>query len=722
MKRILYLLLLITGSVSAQSTYLNTGLKDSLVNPGQYTGKRLLIHGGGIIGDSISGTKVLFYGDSFTVGAGATSNAFRFTTLYSGKTGATELNKGISGTSLQERTSNDSSFYRRSIINIPTYNSTYRYIIIFYGVNDAQFGGGSVATFNTQYPIAISNVIAAGWPKNKIIILSPGFTNSTLNVSILPYVDATRAIAKTAGLNYIDVFNYIKSHGGSKLVSADSIHPNDLGHANIADAIIQGTTGNLKISGALSVNGQASANSFVAPTITSPRFIVPGGSNTEFLYGNGHKSDTVVVSKFITFKALSTAGNKFLPYDNGSTSTRMGIGFNVSPNVMTVFSQAGYPLLFGVGYDYSTLTTSTAGAYLSSSNIFTTPTIAGLTSLSGTSPLSISASTVTVPILSATTLTQGTNASSRNLYLGYDGGSTSSRFGMGLNTTGSLFSLFANSAYNICLGTGFDYSTITASNAGLVVDGSNNVVINKRLQLTAATTGMPSFRMPTGVRPTSPVEGDTYKDATNLYQYLNGAWSQISNQFLFTQTTAPDANYTITSPLQTVKLPVITANRNLGLPTGTAGQQLRIWNTNTSAFTHTITIGTLKDQNANTVSILSNSTWYNLESDGTNWNIVSISAPIRSTVVSSAGSLTLAYTTDYAFSGTSTTWTLPAISTVNTGSTYQITIKNRGTVNITLNSAAGGNDIYDSSAVSSITILPGNAVTLINDGTYFNRE
>jgi len=90
--------------------------------------------------------------------------------------------------------------------------------------------------------------------------------------------------------------------------------------------------------------------------------------------------------------------------------------------------------------------------------------------------------------------------------------------------------------------------------------------------------------------------------------------------------------------------------------------------------------------------------------------------------VSSAGTLTLAHGIDYVFTGTTATYTLPAISATTTGRAYQITIKNRGSGLLTVNSAAGGNDIYTTSAVSTFTISAGSSATLMPDGTYFNLE
>lgn len=88
--------------------------------------------------------------------------------------------------------------------------------------------------------------------------------------------------------------------------------------------------------------------------------------------------------------------------------------------------------------------------------------------------------------------------------------------------------------------------------------------------------------------------------------------------------------------------------------------------------------------------------------------------------VSAAATLTLnAEYSDYVFSGTSTTWTLPPL----TGYTnVKYFIKNRGTGAITLNSNAGGNDIYTTSAVNTFTINAGAAYILMNDGTYWDVE
>lgn len=106
----------------------------------------------------------------------------------------------------------------------------------------------------------------------------------------------------------------------------------------------------------------------------------------------------------------------------------------------------------------------------------------------------------------------------------------------------------------------------------------------------------------------------------------------------------------------------------------------------------------------------------------TRHQIAFLDAVVRTGTLSSAGTLTLAYSNDYVFSGTTATYTLPAISSTLKWGYYQITIKNRGSGNLTINSSAGGNDIYTTAAVATFILTPGQSCTLINDGTVFNYE
>lgn len=71
----------------------------------------------------------------------------------------------------------------------------------------------------------------------------------------------------------------------------------------------------------------------------------------------------------------------------------------------------------------------------------------------------------------------------------------------------------------------------------------------------------------------------------------------------------------------------------------------------------------------------------------------------------------------YVFSGTTATLTLPVVSG---NANVKFVIKNRGSGNLTINSNAGGNDIYDTSAVNTLTVAAGAYLEIVCDGTYFN--
>lgn len=93
---------------------------------------------------------------------------------------------------------------------------------------------------------------------------------------------------------------------------------------------------------------------------------------------------------------------------------------------------------------------------------------------------------------------------------------------------------------------------------------------------------------------------------------------------------------------------------------------------------------------------------------------VQISFTGRLSYYAASGSIALGDTTVYTANGTTATWTLPAVAGYE-GKFYVLV--NKGSGNLTINSNAGGNDIYDNGAVTnSMVMLPGEAATIANDG------
>ncbi len=196
---------------------------------------------------------------------------------------------------------------------------------------------------------------------------------------------------------------------------------------------------------------------------------------------------------------------------------------------------------------------------------------------------------------------------------------------------------------------------------------------------------------------------------------------------VYKETQATDADLTVTSAMHQIYLPVITADRAVTFPSVFSGQVYMIVNNNTAAFNWNISGGgaSLYDAQHNTISTLNSQTVYHIRgindaSLGAYWEVVAVEG-LPLTTSSSAGTLTLAYNlkkADYLFTGSTTTWTLPAVSSTRNG--FEFNLINAGSGSITLNSSGGGNDIYNGSATNSITITAGSTkrLTLINSIFY----
>jgi lysophospholipase L1-like esterase len=188
---------------------------------------------------------MVFFGDSITVGQGATMPSLDYASLVSASLGVTQLNSGISGTTLQSTnvkvagTDGRTSWYSRVSCRVPLQ------ALIQYGVNDINqliADGYTSANFATQLGYDVDKIRATtGLTANKICIGSPSwftaFDGDGDRTIADAYAAAAEAVATAKGTRFADCYAAIRDGGGAALL-ADGLHPNDAGHAVMAAEII----------------------------------------------------------------------------------------------------------------------------------------------------------------------------------------------------------------------------------------------------------------------------------------------------------------------------------------------------------------------------------------------------------------------------------------------------------------------------------------------------
>lgn len=194
------------------------------------------------------------FGDSITFGMSATTPERTWPILLAGEMGVTLINKGIPGTVLQSspamtgepRPDNGWSRHRADLLGPDRADC----IAILYGFNDARYVGAP-ETFNIEgfirdYRDVVGNLVTSGYRREAICLGSPphipddgfavgseGFTGQTRE-GFQSHVEAVREIARQYGTYYAPVNERMGAEGGDALVSEDRVHPNDAGHAKIA--------------------------------------------------------------------------------------------------------------------------------------------------------------------------------------------------------------------------------------------------------------------------------------------------------------------------------------------------------------------------------------------------------------------------------------------------------------------------------------------------------
>lgn len=233
--------------------------------PGIYDGKVLASASGAVEWKNINslptvyrwyGSKVNFLGDSITYGVGASDDAHRFSDLLKSKMGfAVMRNYGISGTLITQQVGKDDAFVDR----YSDMSGDADLVVVLGGINDYYVGTGvfgiNTSTTVTEFYGALNTLIQGlitKYPTATIVFATPfsayfgGTSTDTDNAAsgenLKGYRDAIIERCQQYAIPVIDLY----AIGGMDMAhnvahrtaySSDNLHPNDDGHALIANRL-----------------------------------------------------------------------------------------------------------------------------------------------------------------------------------------------------------------------------------------------------------------------------------------------------------------------------------------------------------------------------------------------------------------------------------------------------------------------------------------------------
>lgn len=202
----------------------------------------------------LQNAKLNFLGDSITEGCGVAVAENFFVNRIASRTGAVCRNYGIGGTriALQQKPSENPVWDQDFLSRVEKMDADADAILVFggtndYGHGDAPFGQMCDRTADTFYGAlhALYAALMARYPTARIIVLTPlhrQFEEET-QPGLAAYVDAIREVAAFYQLPVLDLY------ANCSLLPADAeireryvpdgLHPNDDGHAILAEDILR---------------------------------------------------------------------------------------------------------------------------------------------------------------------------------------------------------------------------------------------------------------------------------------------------------------------------------------------------------------------------------------------------------------------------------------------------------------------------------------------------
>lgn len=203
--------------------------------------------------------KLIFLGDSITEGVGATCEENKYVSVVAKICGVETANFGVSGTRIarQKKPTLPRTFDYDFQMRAEVMDKDADMVFVFGGTNDYGHGDAEIGTTEDNSPYTfcggLNNLFAklsAIYGKEKICFILPArrFDENDLcgggrrkpTLPLKGYVDIIRSFCIVHGVDYIDLYNdgfpVPETDRGDEF-TADGLHPNDKGHAFIAEKI-----------------------------------------------------------------------------------------------------------------------------------------------------------------------------------------------------------------------------------------------------------------------------------------------------------------------------------------------------------------------------------------------------------------------------------------------------------------------------------------------------
>lgn len=186
----------------------------------------------------LKGKILTYFGGSVTEGFNSTVYTNRFAYLVATNTGKIENNRGAAGRPLMQNpvTPDGLSMYE-NMTEIKQKTAGDKYIFLHFGGNDLVNGyiQNYPETFQSQYEDVLDNIISKGWSVSDIKLLS-FFTSATSQWNNL--LTILNSISSSYNIQLIDVATQLYNGGNYAIYMDDAYHPNNDGHALMANYII----------------------------------------------------------------------------------------------------------------------------------------------------------------------------------------------------------------------------------------------------------------------------------------------------------------------------------------------------------------------------------------------------------------------------------------------------------------------------------------------------